>query len=188
MGIVNSEFVETVKRAIRDAIAVDPLVTTVALVDHLNTKFEHSFDPRYIKRLRAKVAGHIHTELDRTSIEQRISSLKETHRIAREALMRIILWRPDPQSQIVQRGPSAQAVAEAAKNLVMLDIAVLNAEVANGLYKNLDEAAAKLDYPALPEEQRSTIASTFKKWNILPPGSIVESVTIHATRAITPAE
>jgi hypothetical protein len=70
----------------------------------------------------------------------------------------------------------------------MLDIAVLNTEVANGLYKNLDEAAANLKYPALPAEQRGTIETAFKKWGILPPGSMVEHVTIHATRAITPAE
>jgi hypothetical protein len=85
--------------------------------------------------------------------------------------------------------PWDSVMVDAARSLVVLDIAVLNAEVANGLYKNLDEAAAKLDYPALPAEQRGTIASTFKKWNILPPGSLVEHVvTTHATRVITPAE
>ena len=36
-------------------------------------------------------------------------------------------------------------IVEAAKNLVMLDIAMPNAEVAFGLYKNMDEAAAKLE-------------------------------------------
>ena len=169
-------------------MAVDPLITQSGLIEHLNAKFEHSFDFRYIRRLTDKVMGHMRSDLDRTKIEQRISSLKETYRIAREALLRIILWHPDPESRVVQRGPSAQAVAEAAKNIVMLDIAVLNAEVANGLYKNLDEAAANLKYPALPDEQRTHIVSAFQKWNILPPGSLVESVTIHATRAITPAD
>jgi hypothetical protein len=188
MGAVTRTYEDKIKRAIRDAMAVDPLLTVSALVEHLNEKFEHSFDPRYIKRLSAKVMGAMRSDLDRGKIEQRINSLKETYRIAREALLRIVLWQPNPDATYIQRGPSAQAVAEAAKNLVMLDIAVLNAEVANGLYKNLDEAASQLKYPALPEEQRGTIASTFKKWNILPPGSLVESITIHATRAITPAE
>lgn len=188
MGAVTRTYEDKIKRAIRDALAVDPLLTLSALVEHLNEKFEHSFDPRYIKRLSSKVLGHMRADLDRTGIEKRINSLKETHRIAREALLRIILWQPNPDSPVAQRGPSAQAVAEAAKNIVMLDIAVLNAEVANGLYKNLNEAAATLKYPTLPEEQRGSIVSTFQKWNILPPGSLVESVTIHATRAITPAE
>jgi hypothetical protein len=69
----------------------------------------------------------------------------------------------------------------------MLDIAVLNAVVANGLYKNLDDAAADLKYPVLPEHSRASIAGAFKKWNILPPGSLLESITVHPTR-ITPGE
>jgi len=40
-------------------------------------------------------------------------------------------------------------IVEAAKNLVMLDIAMPNAEVAFGLYKNMDEAAAKLELSIL---------------------------------------
>lgn len=189
-------FEDNVKAAIRDAMAYNPQATLNQLVEHLNTKFDHSFSHKYISRLSKKVMGQARREFETIKIGPRLASMRENHRIAREALLRILLWNPlDVVEGVVQgtdaygmRKPAARDIAEAAKNLVMLDIAVLNAEVANGLYKNLDEAAAKLEYPALPAEQRGTIASTFKKWNILPPGSLVESITIHATRAITPAE
>jgi hypothetical protein len=196
MAAITPLFEDKVKRAIRDAMVYDPLMTQSGLIEHLNEKFDHSFSPQYISRLSKKVVGQARHEFETAKIGPRLASLRENHRIAREALLRILLWNPlDAVIGVVQgtdefgmRKPAARDIAEAAKNLVMLDIAVLNAEVANGLYKNLDEAAAKLDYPALPAEQRGTIASTFKKWNILPPGSLVESITIHATRAITPAE
>lgn len=189
-------FEDNVKAAIRDAMAYNPQATLNQLVDHLNAKFDHSFSHKYISRLSKKVMGQARHEFETIKIGPRLASMRENHRIAREALLRILLWNPlDVVEGVVQgtdaygmRKPAARDIAEAAKNLVMLDIAVLNAEVANGLYKNLDEAAAKLQYPALPEEQRGTIASTFKKWNILPPGSLVESITIHATRAIIPTE
>lgn len=183
MARTTRAFEDKIKRAIRDFIALDPLLTQTALIEQLDRKFNHSFDHRYIKRLTTKVLGQSRDEITRATIAPRLASLRETYRIARERLLQVLCWTKQNSFGIKQ--PLARDIVEATKNLVMLDIAVLNAEVANGLYKNLDEAAAKLDYPALPAEQRTTIASTFKKWNILPPGSIVESVTIHATRVTT---
>jgi hypothetical protein len=187
MARTTQAFEDKIKRAIRDAFAYDPLLTQSALIEHLNKRFSHSFDPRYIKRLTNKVMGQERAELDRATINPRLGQLRETYRIARERLLQVLCWTPNPD-QPLEKGPGYMAIVEAAKNLVMLDIAVLNAEVANGLYKDLNAAAADLKYPALPDEQRGQIVSTFQKWNILPPGSLVEHVTIHATRAITAAE
>jgi Mor family transcriptional regulator len=178
-------FEDKVKRAIRDAMAYDPLLKQSALVEHLDKKFNHSFDYAYISKLSKKVVGEARREFDTAKIGPRLAALRENYRISREALLSII------ERGLTQSGknkPWDSVMVDAARSLVVLDIAVLNAEVANGLYKNLDEAAAKLSYPALPEEQRGHIVSAFQKWNILPPGSLVEHVTIHATRAITPAE
>ena len=185
MGVVPRAFEDKIKRAIRDAMAFDPLITQSALIEYLNKKFNHSFDFRYIRRLTDKVMGQAKNEIDRALIEPRLIALRETYRVSREALLRILERARDETGK---SKPWDSSTIMAARSLVELDIAVLNAEVANGLYKNLDEAAAKLNYPALPVEQRGTIESTFRKWGILPPGSLVESVTIHATRAITPAE
>jgi hypothetical protein len=176
-------FEDKVKRAIRDALAYDPLLTNTAMVERVSKQFKHHFAHQYIQRLTRKVSGQTRDEVHRAAIEPRLAALRETHRIARERLLQVLCW--SPQNPFGLSKPFARDIVEATKNLVMLDIAVLNAEVANGLYKNLDEAAAKLDYPALPEAQRTTIASTFQKWGVLPPGSIVESVTIHATRVTT---
>jgi hypothetical protein len=190
MARTTQAFEDKIKRAIRDGFAYDPLLTQSALVDHLNERFNHSFDPRYIKRLTNKVMGQARAEIDRATIEPRLSALRETHRISRETLL-----------DILQRGrslgpgknrPWDSTLVEAARNLVMLDIAVLNAEVANGLYKNVEEAAVagSIRYPALPSEQRQHIVSAFQKWGMLPPGTVehlvVEQITTaHATRVIT---
>jgi hypothetical protein len=185
MARTTQAFEDKIKRAIRDGFAYDPLLTQSALVDHLNRRFNHSFDPRYIKRLTNKVMGQVRAELDRATIGPRLNALRETYRVSRESLLSIL------ERGRVHNGrdkPWDSTIVEAARSLVMLDIAVLNAEVANGLYKNMDEAASQLKYPALPDEQRGQIISTFQKWKILPPGSLVEHVTIHATRAIAAAE
>jgi hypothetical protein len=63
MGTVPRVFEDKIKRPIRDAMAVDPLITQVGLIEHLNEKFEHSFDFRYIRRLTDKVVGHMRFDL-----------------------------------------------------------------------------------------------------------------------------
>jgi hypothetical protein len=138
-------FEDKIKRAIRDAFAYDPLLTQSALIEYLNKKFNHSFDFRYIRRLTDKVMGQAKNEIDRATIEPRLTALRETYRVSREALLRIL---ERAQHESGKSKPWDSSVIMAARSLVELDIAVLNAEVANGLYKNLDEAAAKLDYSA----------------------------------------
>ena len=46
---------ENLKRAIRDALAVDPVAGIHQLTDTLSKRLNHSFDPRYFKKLRDKI-------------------------------------------------------------------------------------------------------------------------------------
>src|SRR5271163_3550011 len=80
---------EKIKRAIRDALAYDPLITQNALIEQLNRQFNHSFDFRYIRRLTDKVMGQAQIEVDRSQLSERLSALHETHRMARERLLSV---------------------------------------------------------------------------------------------------
>jgi hypothetical protein len=52
----------------------------------------------------------------------------------REELLKIVYWKPKDAAADIPR-PAAKDRVEAAKSVVMLDLALLNAEIANGLYK-----------------------------------------------------
>src|SRR5277367_3863787 len=83
---------EKIKRAIRDALAYDPLITQNALIEQLNRRFDHSFDFRYIRRLTDTVMGQAQIEVDRAQLSKRLSALHETHRMARERLLSVLYW------------------------------------------------------------------------------------------------
>ena len=55
---------ENLNRAIRDAIAIDPVAGIHQLTDTLSKRLDHSFDLRYIKKLRDKVMRQNLVELD----------------------------------------------------------------------------------------------------------------------------
>ncbi len=159
------KIVETIedklRREVRDAMAKDPLINISGVQELLEEKFGREFSFLYVRKLMQKVVGQARTEVDRAKINHRLSSLRETHRIARERLLKVLYWTEDDKDL---KKPLTRDIVEAAKNIVMLDIAVLNAEVANGLYKSVEEAAAagSVHYPALPTEQRTTSSRHLK--------------------------
>ena len=60
--------------------------------------------------------------------------------------------------------PRAQDKIEAAKNVVMMDLALLSAEIANGMYKKPIEMLAKeIHYEPLPDEVRAVIIASWKR-------------------------
>jgi hypothetical protein len=81
MATYSHGYEENLKRAIRDAIAIDPIAGIHQLTETLSKRLDHSFDPRYIKRLRDKVIRQNLVELDRAQIEDRIAGTRENYRL-----------------------------------------------------------------------------------------------------------
>lgn len=176
MATYSHGYEENLKRAIRDAIAIDPVAGIHQLTDTLSKRLDHSFDPRYIKKLRDKVVRQNLVELDRAKIEERLASTRENYRVIREELFRIIYWTPENGKSGVPK-PLAKDRVEAAKSIVMLDLAVLNAEIANGMYKKPIELIAKeIHYEPLPDEIRAVIIASWKRGGLLPLAAIEKIV------------
>lgn len=75
-------------------------------------------------------------------------------RLVREELMKIIYWKPKNDKFGVAE-PLANERVEAEKSIVMLDLALLNAEIANGMHrKPIDAVAREFRCDAMPGEVR----------------------------------
>ena len=81
-----------------------------------------------------KSLGNRSIEVDRTQIEERLNFTRENYRMMREELLKIVYWTPEKAVEGM-RGPRVADRVEAGKNVVMMDLALLNAEIANGLCK-----------------------------------------------------
>jgi len=91
----------------------------------------------------------------------------------REALLKVVYW-------IDEDGPPRPLMrdkVEAAKNVVMMDLALLSAEIANGMYKNPIEAIAKeIHYEPVPGEVRVVIIAAWQRGGLLPRAAIEQMV------------
>lgn len=178
-------FEDSLRRAIRDTLALDPLITDAALTKTLEKKLEHSFDPRYVGKMRDRVHKQAVAQLDQERIAPRITEIRETYRMVRQKLFQIVFWAPDPANP-AGKPPFADEMVNAAKALVELDLKILDAEVSNGFYRKLDAEAEDIGIP-MPQEYRRLVVTTFEKWGMLPPGvvkaQVVEQVLEQADHA-----
>lgn len=167
---------EEIRRVVRDERARDPLITVAGLEKALEKHFERGFSHQYVSKIADKVAREALVVADRTQIEQRMNFTRENYRMMREALLKIVYWNRDTADKGAPR-PLARDVAEAAKNVVMLDLALLKAEIETGMYKKPIDALAKdIAYQPLPEEIRTVVISSWRRGGLLPAAVIEEMV------------
>lgn len=66
---------------------------------------------------------------------------------------------------------------EAAKNIVMMDLAILSAEAAAGMYKKPVEMLAKqIQYEPLPPEVRMIVIAAWERGGLLPKATVERMV------------
>jgi hypothetical protein len=166
-------FEEKIRHEIRNELALTPVITMTALKERIEKTFGRGFDYEYVRRLIGKVRNEIVVEIDRTQIEARMAFTRENYRLMRDELLKIVYWKDgDPIPK-----PLARDKVEAAKNVVMLDLAVLNAEAAAGMYKKPIEALAKeIRYEPLPDEIRVAVIASWRRGGMLPPGAIEQMI------------
>jgi hypothetical protein len=169
---------EEIRRIIRDARAKDPLITVAGLEKALEEHFQRGFSHQYVSKIADKVAREALMVADRTQIEERMNFTRENYRMMRERLMKIVYWEPDPETPIEKQGPPYnEDVIEAAKNIVMLDLALLKAEIETGMYRKPIEAIAKeFQYEPLPDEVRTVIVAAWQRGGLLPRPTIEQMV------------
>src|SRR4051794_9167775 len=125
---------EEIRRVIRDERAKDPLISVAGLKGALESHFKDrgsGFSHQYVSKIADKVAREALVNADRTKIEERLNFTRENYRMMRERLLQIIYWEPSDDEPKVRR-PYDEDVINAAKTLVQLDLALLNAEIQCG--------------------------------------------------------
>jgi hypothetical protein len=167
---------QEIRRAIRDERAKDPLIPITKLQDQLERRFNREFKRTYLTKLADKVARQTLVELDRTQIEDRMAFTRENYRMMREELLKVVYWTVDNHTTGTPK-PLARDRVEAAKTVVMLDLAILKAEIETGMYKKPIELLAKeIHYDPLPDDVRIVVIQSWKNFGMHPAAAIEKMV------------
>jgi hypothetical protein len=156
---------EEIRRIVRDERAKDPLASVSKLEAALEKHFQRGFSHQYVSKIADKVAREGLIQADRTQIEERMNFTRENYRMMRERLLKILYWKPEDGG----KSPANRDVNEAAKNIVMMDLAILQAEAAAGMYKKpIDVLAREVHYEPLPAEVRAVVIAAWRRGDLLP--------------------
>jgi hypothetical protein len=177
-------FEEKIRSQIRDELAKKPTLTMTALKERLEKDYGRDFHFSYLRKLVGKVRNEITHEIDRATIEPRLAELRENYRVMREELLKIVYWTPQNATEGVPK-PLARDRVEAAKSVVMLDLAVLNAEAAAGMFKKpVDQLVKEFQYEPLPSDVRAVIVAAWSRGGLLPAAAIQQMVPVAQPEAI----
>jgi hypothetical protein len=166
-------FEEKLRTQIRNEMAMTPLITVMQIKERLEKLNDRGFDYTYIRKLVGKVRNAISYEIDTAKIEPRLASVRENYRMIRERLLKILYWKPEDGG----KPPANRDVNEAAKNIVMMDLAILGAEAAAGMYrKPLEVLAREIHYDPLPPEVRVAVIAAWTRGGLVPRAAIEQMV------------
>lgn len=166
MPKVRTDVENVIRRQIRDAIAVDPLISINALTKVVSKRLNRDIDPEYVKKLLSKIDKEKTVALDRGTIEKKIIQLQEAFRSAGEKLLRIAHWSYD-EKQPWDKGPSYKDQIAALRAFAYLQKVLFDAELDAGIYKrhigNLEIERRNLP---LPPDVENQILKSLYAWGV----------------------
>lgn len=182
---------EKIKRAIRDILVVDPLISITKLQDALFEKGYRSanatvLDWRYVQKLKHKVHRNTVEQTDRAKVSERVAEMKEKNRLMLERLMRIVYYSDEMKKEGFTP-PSIREQINAINSIVRLDVMVFNAELDAGLFeRHLGTIEIEQRNRPLPPELKAMMLKAFVNWGIVPKEALPHeptTITIEPTKA-----
>ena len=162
---------EWLRKNIRDALALNPLVTVRGIQQHIKIQTDRTISDKYVMKLLFKVRREVIIQSDRTALRARLVEVKERCRMMTEQLNRIIYW-PVPWSENTSTyissplsKPSATERIAAVKTIAQIEIALMKAELDIGLFEDRRSAIEEmLREGLLPPELHEEIILIFRRW------------------------
>lgn len=155
---------DRLKKVIRDAMAIDPLITIRSLQTVTEKKAGRALSFEYIIKLKRKIRGEVAIRPDLEKYENRLATLREKNRIVVEELLRIAF--PDPNTPasekpgIIDRRKALESIARIEKDMIKLEMDL-------GLFtRHIGTIQVDHRLKPLDDDTRSNIIKAFEAWGI----------------------
>ena len=185
---ITHPFETKIRRTIRDAYALDPLIDIPTLLKHLKQRFDgRDFDYTYIKKLIKKIDKEVTPNLDREKVENELKVIREKMRIHIERLSIIAMG----QALDDRPKPTYTEMTQATRAISALLKFQLDAALDLGVYKKSDIIPTTDDWrfqPMDPELRQATLTA-LKLWK-MPEGLMrkIEPMQIIEAKEVAPVE
>ena len=158
---------EYLRRNVRDAIALDPLISVRALQRQVQRQTGHSISDKYLTKLRCKVRREVIIESDRKALHERFTEVKERYRVMIDRLSLLVIWKFPDSIKAGLTKPTNQEIISAARTIAQMELALMKAELDIGVFEDRRNVVGDiLRKRLLPVELREEIYLALRKWKI----------------------
>lgn len=149
------------RRLVRDAIAIDPLISLRSLRDHMEVKIGKPIHIDYLNKLVKKVRGEVRVMPERENVAEQIGRIRETNRILREGALKIAY------GPLVKDADRLRAMELIAK----LDNSTAKLELDFGIFtRKLGEIDVNHNHThKIVDGRIEAITKAFENWGMAPP-------------------
>lgn len=174
---------DRIKRAIRDIVTIDPLISIAKIQDALFDKnFKTSqntpLDWHYLAKLRKKLHRQsVEAVMQQTAVS-RIAEFKERYRLVFDRLVRIAFYTDDLKKE-GSIPPSHKDQIAALNSIIKMDLSIFNAELDAGIFeRHLGTLEIEKRAQPLPLELKEAMMKAFENWGIIPKETTYEPIII----------
>lgn len=171
---------DALRRYVRDAIAIDPLISLRKLQVVIEKKCGRTLSQAYLIKLIRKSRGDARVLADKEKVEARIQQIRETYRILREGLFNIA-YPPEGLAAAKDRIRAMEAIAKLEYNQARIEMDL-------GLFtRHIGEVAINHRMKPVSGDTMENIVKAFKAWGNVPeprkiePKRIVEVKSVEKT-------
>lgn len=173
---------DALRKIIRDAMAIDPLISLVSLQNITEKKTGRPLGQPYIIKLQRKVRGEIRVNGDRERYEERVAYLRERNRVICEELFRIAFPSPTMVNPpgVTERRKALEAIAR-------IDAGQIKLEMDLGLFvRKVGEVDVNIKHTihVLDDEKRSKVIQAMGAWKGIREPRKIKTVAIVKTEPI----
>lgn len=171
------------RETIRDALALDPLMTVRRLQVIVKSNTRRTISDKYLMKLLHKVRREIVIQSDNKKLTARLAEVRERHATLRKQLLRIAYWSPVGSADHGITRPRASEQINAIKTVVQMDLDLLKTELEIGIYEDRRTALEEmLREGLLPQELHEQVVGVFRTWKLGPSSMNVKSNVIDQPR------
>lgn len=154
---------QDVRRTIRDAYAIDPLLSSLKLVKLLSDRYNRSFSWVYVNKLKHKAMAEATPNLDRVKTMDRLRETNELLRMGKEHLLKIAYGQPVNGliADLKEQTGAWRAIAflEKLRISTEVELGLFNQPVDSSLIDNFR-------WRAIPDDVRGQMLASARLWKM----------------------
>lgn len=159
---------EFLRMTIRNAIALNPLVSIRRMQEIVKHNIGRSISDKYTAKLMRKTRQGAIVQSDRKMMNERLAEVRERYRMLINSLTKIAFWNYDFVGEGIQC-PKFNEQFSAMRLIGQLEIALFRAELDVGMFENKRAIIDKmLEQGVLPNELREQVVGVFRTWKLWP--------------------